>query len=315
MVVTPTIFFLSLINHPMAADRQFSINIESGESFDEIASKLQDEQIIYSKTLLKIYSLFVGKAHQFKSGYYIFDSQPSIRELVDILVVGPKQISITIVPGMTLNEIDDELSSVGFIKSGGLIGLDIESLKDYYPYLESAKSLEGFLLPDTYYFSLGSKNFLVARKILDNFKLKALPLFSTENNIQEKIILASILEKEVPNDDDRKLVAGILIKRLEVGMPLQVDASVVYFTCGQRYFDCPALEKADFKTDSPFNTYLYKGLPYHAISNPDLEAIKAALEPQKSAYWYYLSDPKTQKTIFSKTLDEHNANRAIYLNK
>jgi len=185
--------------------------------------------------------------------------------------------------------------------------------------------LEGFLLPDTYIFFLGSDPDLVVKKFLDNFELKALPritqlvelrglpFFENSSNILKIINLASLLEKEIPDTKEQQIAAGILMKRLAVGMPLQVDAALVYGKCFGKFLDCPPLREEDYKIKSPYNTYLYGGLPKTPICNPGLKAIKAALNPQKSDYWYYLSDPKTKKTVFSKTLDEHNKNRAEYL--
>ena len=118
--------------------------------------------------------------------------------------------------------------------------------------------------------------------------------------------MASLIEKEVKSDVDRKLVSGILWKRLEAKIPLQVDATLVYIT-GRR-----EIYEADKKINSPYNTYYYRGLPKGPIANPGLSAIKAAIYPQSSSYWYYLS-AKDGMTIFSKTLEEHNSNKAKYL--
>ena len=214
---------------------------------------------------------------------------------------------------MTIKEIDEKLSGSAVIRPGDLINFDIGPLKNGYSWLEGAQSLEGFLLPDTYIFFLGSDPNSVVKKFLDNFELKALPLFKNSGNLLKIINLASLLEKEIPDYHEAQLAAGILMKRLAVGMPLQVDATLVYGKCLGKFLNCPSLQEKDYKLDSPYNTYLYGGLPKTPICNPGPEAIKAALNPQKSDYWYYLSDPKTKKTVFSKTLDEHNKNRAKYL--
>ena len=126
---------------------------------------------------------------------------------------------------------------------------------------------------------------------------------------------ASLLEKEAPSFKDRRLISGILYKRLKAGIGLQVDATLTYAKCGGAFLTCddPKVYRGDTSYSSSYNTYLYKGLPPGPISNPGLEAIRAALEPLESGYWYYLSDPKTKKTIFSRTLEEHNENRAKYL--
>ena len=123
--------------------------------------------------------------------------------------------------------------------------------------------------------------------------------------VPDIVTMASILEKEVKTMNDKKIVAGILWKRLEAGMPLQVDSSLLYYKAsGSGTFDK--------EIDSPYNTYKYSGLPAGPICNPGIESIEAAISPQESKYWYYLS-AKDGTTIFSKTYDEHLANKAKYL--
>jgi len=309
----------SFLVGPSASIKEFDIS--SGAGFYEISNKLAIEDIIRSEIVFEIYALATNSASQFKPGRYFLPSHISIPKLVEVLRNGPPEIAVLIVPGMTAKEIDDKLSSLGIIKSGELINFDITPLEEKYQWLSLIKDkpkgaggfLEGFLLPDTYNFFAGSDTNLIVEKFLDNFKSKALTFFGDYNSLLKTINLASILEKEVPDYNDRQLVAGILIKRLSVGMPLQADAGLVYFKCSAKFINCPGLNQEDYKIDSPYNTYLHGGLPQTAIDNPSLEAIKAALNPQKSDYWYYLSDSETQKTIFSKTLDEQNQNRAKYL--
>jgi UPF0755 protein len=157
----------------------------------------------------------------------------------------------------------------------------------------------------------------VVGEFTDNFNVKALPLLNADSkNAQRDLILASILEKEVPSSTDQKLIAGILLKRLAAGMPLDVDATVCYAKLLENpspAASCYPLTALDFKIDSPYNTYLYRGLPPGPIGNPGVSAIVAAIDPVSSPYWYYLSDPKTGKTIFAKTLDEQTQNRVKYL--
>jgi len=306
------------ITRPSTLASAKELEISPGISFDEISDKLADEGFIRSKILFEAYALITGRAHQFKPGRYFLFNDISIPALVKTLVNGPIEISVVIYPGMTLREIDDRLSSLKIIKPSELIDFNTNDLSVEYPWLAAAQdnlniNLEGFLLPDTYNFFTGSDINSVVKKILDNFKVTVLPFFNKYDNLPETINLASLLEKEVPDYNDRQIVGGILIKRLNAGMPLQVDATLFYAKCSGRFLDCPAPKIEDYKIDSPYNTYIYNGLPKSAIDNPSLDAIKAALNPQKSAYWYYLSDPKTGKTIFSKTLEEHNQNRAKYL--
>ena len=150
----------------------------------------------------------------------------------------------------------------------------------------------------------------VITTLLNNFNVKALPQFSPKDDIYKTLVLASILEREVIGLEDKKIVAGILLKRLGSGWPLQADATICYVKPGV----CHPITTLDLKIDSPYNTYLYKGLPPTPIGNPGTESIEAALHPKTSPYWFYITDPKTRKTIFARTLDEHTANRVKFLN-
>jgi len=289
------------------------LNIAYGAGFHEITSQLVSMGIIRSEIAFEVYALATKSAFHFKPGRYFLTKDISVSKLVGILKNGPQEVSVIIFPGMTLKEIDGELSSLSIIRPGELITFNAEILKQKYPWFPGG-SLEGFLFPDTYIFFTGSDANSVVERFLGNFEIKALTFFKNYNNISRIINLASILEKEVPDYKDRQIVAGISIKRLADGMPVQADATLLYFKCSAGFSNCPGLGQSDYKIDSPYNTYLRVGLPETAISNPSLSAIKAALNPVESDYWYYLSDPKTKKTIFSQTLDEQNENRAKYLN-
>jgi UPF0755 protein len=302
--------FLQFPEEPVLIQK---LQIAPGMGFNEIAAELKSEKLIGSKTIFRIYNLITGQINRLKPGTYLLPTDISLIDLTKTLVSGPAEISVVIVPGMTIREIDEKLSNLSVIEPNALLNLKVDSLKNSYPWLKPAESLEGFILPDSYHFFLGSEAGTVVRKFLDNFELKALPFFENNSNLLKTLNLASLLEKEIPDYEEREIAAGILLKRLAVGMPLQIDATIVYVKCGGKFSNCPALKEEDYKINSTYNTYRYGGLPPGPICNPDLSAIKAALHPQKSDYWYYLSDPKTKKTIFAKNLDEHNQNRVKYL--
>jgi len=120
------------------------------------------------------------------------------------------------------------------------------------------------------------------------------------------MILASIVEKEVLDiNDERAIVAGILLKREQAGMYLQVDSTLCYI---KEKLVCKEVIPSDKELNSPYNTYKNKGFPPGPISNPGLSAIKVALFPKSSKYWYFISDPETGGTVFAQTLDEHTQN-------
>lgn len=284
------------------------LDIKSGASFNEITEAVARANLINSKSFFKIYSVLTGRAHKFKSGRYIFGEEDfiAIGDLTKILASGPLEIETIIFPGMTLKEIDERLSKLGIIEKGAL---------------SSQSNLEGFLFPDTYRFYPNFDDETVVKKILENFKNKTklaispnqgLTFFEGNDNLYKLLIIASLLEKEIPDAEEQKIVAGIIEKRLKVGMPLQIDAAVIYAKC-REFLNCPALKKEDYLIDSKYNTYRYAGLPPAPIGNPGLQAILSANSKKDSNYWYYLSDPKTKKTIFSKNLEEHNKNRKKYL--
>jgi len=297
---------------PAASAPAKELNISPGMSFLEITNQLAGQGVIRSKIVFGTYALITRQAFQFKPGRYFLEVSVSLPKLAEILKNGPRETSVVIIPGMTVKEIDDKLSSLKIIKSGELINFDAAALKEKYKWFLS-DSLEGFLFPDTYNFFAASNVNSIVKAFLDNFTLKVLPFFNDYDNLSKIVNIASILEKEVPDYNDRRLITGILKKRLSVGMPLQVDAALVYFKCSGDFLNCAGLGLEDYKTDSPYNTYIHSGLPKTAIGNPSAMAIKAALFPLESDYWYYLSDPQTKKTIFSETLDGQNENRAKYL--
>ena len=123
--------------------------------------------------------------------------------------------------------------------------------------------------------------------------------------------MASLLEKEVREETDKRMVADILWRRLDTNFPLQIDATICY--AEYESFKKCSLNRELFKLDSPYNTYLYKGLPPTPINNPGIESIQAALNPLENDYWYYMTDRETGRTIFSETFEEHLESRGKYL--
>lgn len=177
------------------------------------------------------------------------------------------------------------------------------------------ESLEGYLFPDTYEFFAPSELETVESKFEENFNQKVrtvMPERIREEDLKEILTKASLVEKEVPESAERRVVVDIMTKRLKNNVPLQMDASICYF---KKESSCLPITQADKNTDSLFNTYRYRGLPPHPIGNPGVDAILAVMNPTETPYWFYLSDPETKNTVFSKTLDEHNNNIVKYLSK
>jgi len=282
----------------------------------EISKDLENIGIIRSSYFFRFYVVASFKHSDLKAGKYIFSPRMSIYDIAKKLTRGDViKEKILIYEGWDVEDIGEYLESKKVCLKDDFI---VAVSKDYsheFDFLEDKPkdiSLEGFLFPDTYEISEGIScdDFVIT--MLSNFEKKITP--ELKNQIQEQrksvfdiITMASMLEKEVRTLDDKKIVSGILWKRMEAGMPLQIDATVNYVT-GKS--DAGVAIK-DTKIDSPYNTYKYKGLPKGPISNPGMNSIIAAINPKDSPYWFYLSDGRT---IFSKTFGEHTANKAKYLN-
>jgi len=297
---------------------EFQFGISQGASLRDISRSLEEQDYIRSAAAFKLYSILSGSAHRLKPGTYTFFGDMRVPDIIRAFVKGPQEVTVLITEGKALQGIDSLLSNQGFLPTGVLATF---SGKDFdYLFLQNISSLEGFLFPDTYRFLPSASGEEIVNKFLENFSIKAWPLLEeyarkeTKLDWYDILIIASLIEKEVPETEDRRIVSGILRKRLSLGLPLQIDATVIYATCGG--FDkCPPLTKSDFAIKSDFNTYQVFGLPPAPIANPGVDAIYTALNPVSSPYLYYLSDPKTQKTIFSKTFEEHNINRSRYLSR
>lgn len=301
-------FWFSIIPLHAETGEIISFTVKEGEGARDVATHLAEAGVIRSAMAFYFLTAVSGSAFNLKPGGYDLHRGMSSWEIIRLLVKGPvSEKEIVIVEGATIYDIDKLLSDRGIIKK--------EALLEYNAV--QAASFEGRLFPDTYRFYVNSSASEVAAKMLKNFEQKVLPILtkSAKGKGEKILILASILEKEIPDHEERRVAAGIMIKRIEEGMPLQVDASVCYVKqiIAKSSVPCGTISAVDMEAESPYNTYYIKGWPPGPIGNPGLGAIEAALSPVDSPYWFYLSDPKTGETIFSSTLDEHNRNRVKYL--
>lgn len=298
-----------------------SVEIPAGFGSRQIADLLKKEGFIRSKWALVIYVSLTGRASLLKSGSYVFFSSSAIPSIAaNLMRGGTNERVITIVEGWSSKDIAKYLEQENFFSAKDFLkladGKNPIFNKDRFNFLmdkPEKSGLEGYFFPDTYRIFKNAKLEEAIVKMLENFGRKLNPDLRKEIARQKKtifeiIIMASLVEKEVSSDEDRTLVAGVLWKRLDVGMGLQVDATITYLT-GKK---SSKVSRAETEIDSPYNTYKYRGLPPGPISNPSLSAIKAVVYPKESSYLYYLSTDEG-KTVFSKTLEEHNLAKAKYL--
>lgn len=265
--------------------------IKRGQGAEEISNNLEEQGLIRYASFFRAYALINDQANELIAGQYELSPSMNLAEILEKIVSGDRiKKIITIIEGWDLKDIEEYLKGEGIIITKSL-----------------APGLEGYLFPDTYEIYPEDRIKEIIEMMLFNFDKKVRSEYQVGLN-SEKMIMASIIEKEVPTLKDKRIVSGILWKRLEVGMPLQVDATVNYIT-GKKTTE---ILQEELEIDSPYNTYKYKGLPPGPICNPGLESILAAMDPEESEYWFYLSTPEGE-TIFSKTLKEHNIAKAKYL--
>ncbi|MFH1456888.1 MAG: endolytic transglycosylase MltG [Patescibacteria group bacterium] len=313
------IIFMFDLKSKVEFDNEKEFVVSSGESVGKIAVNLVEQGIINSKWTFKFYILLKGWQGSIQAGTYILTPM-NIPDIAKILAIGKvdNEIVMQFIEGWTIQDVAEYLIEKNVIENTDQF-LDLAkatNFSDKFDFLKDIESrnLEGFLFPDTYRLFKDSTASDIILRQLQNFDQKLTPALRTEiraNNrtMYEVLIVASIIEAEVTTDEDRKLVAGILWKRLDSGMALQVDSSLKYIIGKQNR---NALTFEELEIDSPYNTYKYKGLPPTPINNPGELAIRSAVYPKGSDYWFYLSD-KDGNTIFSKTAEEHAVNVDKYL--
>ncbi len=298
--------------------------IKSGDGFRGTVDNLYSAGLIRSPIATEFYLLLSGRALDLKPGLYKLSGSEWAPQLATALAGSTaNETTVTIPEGSNIYQIDSILSNALVIHPGTLVSFNEDLIT------KGSSTLEGRLFPDTYNFFTDANASSVVEEFLTNFNGKATPLFASDTKDEaQDLILASIVEKEVPDQTDQEIVAGILLKRLKEGIPLDVDATVCYAklltmpgavlaTTSPDTINgtCSTLAPSDFKIDSPYNTYRYKGLPPGPIGNPGVSAIQAALNPQSSPYLYYLSDPATGQTIYATTLAQQEANQRKYLSQ
>ena len=320
-VLAMTVFVWEGIYVPKAPNSKETkiFSVTKGERTKQISINLEKQGFIKYGFFFRFYVLTRGVADKLQAGDYLLSPSMATPEITKKLVSGDiVREKITIIEGWNLRDIafylrEQELvTTIEFFK---IVSLPKDFSKEFDFLKDKPKdlSLEGYLFPDTYETQEGEIAEEIVRKILKNFDQKLNPELREEIKKQDKTIfeiitMASLIEEEVKTTPDKKLVSGILWKRLESGMPLQVDATINYIT-GKKTTKVSAEET---KIDSPYNTYKYRDLPLGPISNPGLESIIAAIYPQESEFWYYLS-ALDGETIFNKTFEKHNQAQAEYL--
>lgn len=278
------------------------VTIDSGQSLQSITQALYDSHLIASPFVFRSISILLGGEKKMIAGDYLLPQKQGPLTLAWRFIRGKFGIGVskvTIPEGWSVDQIGEYLQK-------NLVGFDKAQ------FISLAKKKEGYLFPDTYFIFGSTRPTSIVDMMHTNFtrKISTIQKEILDSGYSEEqiITMASIVEEEAMTEDSRKVVAGILWKRLSMGMPLQVDSTFSYVN-GKNTFE---LSSDDLKIDSPYNTYVNKGLPPGPISNPGLDAIEATLHPTETKYLFFLTG-KDGVMHYAKTFDEHKVNKARYL--
>ena len=295
-VLLAFIGFLSVYFVPVSIDPEQRVTIPQGASLRQISQSLASAGVIRSAPVFTVMIRLRQQAHQLQAGEYGFAGRLSMADVASQLRDGRVFLyPLTIVEGITSVQIIDQINGTAF-----LAGPEIASLE------------EGSVLPDTYYFSRGTDRRTVI-ELMQQAQAEVLKELWARRQMdlplktqREAVILASIVEKETGVDRERPYVASVFINRLRLGMRLQSDPTIIYGLTGGRGLG-RGIRLSELRKETPFNTYVIKGLPPAPIAHPGRAALAATLNPADSEYLYFVADGSGGH-VFSKTLSEHNKN-------
>ena len=284
--------------------------VNHGASIGTVAKDLGDKKWINSELFFNSLSKLLGANKKLQSGYYQIDPNMDVMTFIENISSGNVVTTkVTLVEGKTLNDYFDQLSSDSSLRSEDTLEEIMQSLGIKSPY-------DGWFYPETYQFNYGESVRNVLARSLQVMQGKVSELWDDRvNNLPykspyEAIILASLIEKETALDQEKSLISGVFIHRLEQGMRLQSDPTVIY-ALGDAY-QAP-LKKSDLKVDSLYNTYKYDGLPPGAISSVGYESLYAAFHPNVGNDLYFVSK-KDGSHAFASNYEEHKDNIKRYSN-
>lgn len=285
------------------------VRIPQGMGARQIAHLLAEEGIIAAPTLFSFLVKIEGVEQSLQAGSYLLSAQMRPLEVIEHLVSGKiTSVKVVIPEGFEIKQIATELEEHGLADRERFIELASNAelvFGEKLPIELPIASLEGYLFPDTYYFSEGQTEEDLIGQMVDRFievtEEHILPLLEeSEFSLHEVVTLASIVEREIMVDWERPLVASVYLNRLAIDMPLQADPTVRYVTAEER----PQVLYRDLEIDSPYNTYRNRGLPPGPIASPGLASMLAVLNPADTNYYFFVSR-RDGTHEFTETYSEH----------
>src|SRR3989344_1170668 len=276
--------------------------VAKGEGVREIANKLKKEGLIRDPIVFFLLTKKMGIDKEIQAGDFRLNPSMNLYQIVENLRHGTLDIWVTLPEGLRADEI------AGMFKT---------SLPNYKPEWRNILVVnEGYLFPDTYLFPKDADINAIVDILKNNFNNKYATLGTLKTNLsqEEIVIIASLIERETRHDEDRPLVGSVIKNRLELGMKLDIDATIQYalgYQEGEKRWWKKLLTEEDKLLNSPYNTYKVAGLPPGPISNPGLASLKAAINPANTSYLYYITD-KNGINRYAEDIKVHNENIRKY---
>ncbi|HEU5350339.1 MAG TPA: endolytic transglycosylase MltG [Terracidiphilus sp.] len=300
-----------LVAIPFGPDAETFVEIAPGESSARIAGQLEEAGIIRSRYAFDL--LRWVKRGRLEAGEYRFDHQAPVTEVYARIARGDVYTRTVVIPeGADIFEIGERLEEAGLGTEDEFLAAqaqNVDLIQDMDP---EAKSLEGYLFPDTYRFTRQETMKQILTKMVGQFRKEATALGLT-GNVHNVVTMASLVERETAVNGERPIVASVFENRLKKRMPLATDPSVIYGLELEGEWS-GTIYASDLKRNTPYNTYLHTGLPPGPIANPGAKALAAAMHPAETDYLYFVAagaNPQG-KSLFAATLAQHARNVAGY---
>lgn len=289
------------------------IHIQSDMTASEVADTLHTDGFIQSPTWFRLMAKVTGQDSALKEGEYVLDSHMSLHQVFGKLTSGKSEAARLVIPeGYTVWQIAKAVAQLGTISEADFLAA-AKDTSQLYPYMQGNGSAvtfptEGFLFPDTYFIPNKATAQDVVAMMLKNFDHRLTPEMKQKISdkglsIYQFVTLASLVEKEAKFDADRPLIASVFLNRLQIHMKLQSDASISYAMGSHK----AAYSIAETQYDSPYNTYMYEGLPPGAIGNPGMDSMNAVLNAPQTSYLYFVADGEGHN-YFAMTNEDHMKN-------
>jgi UPF0755 protein len=294
-----------VVYSPYGPSTETFVDIAPGSGASAIAAKMEKSGIIRSRYGFDL--LRLKKGGILKAGEYRFDHPVPMPEVYARLIQGDVYTqALTIPEGYNIFDIAQAAETAGFAKRDDFLASErqhTELLEGLLPPDAHPESLEGYLFPDTYHFSRHATPLQILTAMVHRFRQVGTRLGIDRSSMAQTVTMASLIEKEVGQDTERPLVAGVFVNRLAKSMPLATDPTVIYAALLDNRWR-GTIYASDLQSPSPYNTYRHTGLPPGPISNPGIAALRAALQPAQTDYLYFVSDAAGH-TRFSVSLKEH----------